>query len=94
MGETRIDSLAMDAVADHLETAASDILLVSLNWPEPDGFSNSAAIDHHVESARLWTGSVIDRLTLWSKRARHIASALERYEAHRPAVDNFSADSP
>jgi hypothetical protein len=84
MGETRIDSLAMDAVAEYLETAASDILLVSLNWPEPDEFSNHAAIDLHVESARLWVGSVIDRLALWSKRARQIATALEHHEAHRP----------
>jgi hypothetical protein len=84
MGETnRLDSTAMQAVAEHLETAASDILLIGLNWPETDEFSVDAAIDLHVESARLWVGSVIDRLEAWSKRARQIADALERPRARR-----------
>ncbi len=85
MGETNtLDSTAMAAVAEYLETAASDILLVGLNWPEPEKFSADAAIDLHVESARLWVGSVIDRLEAWSKRARQIADALERPRARRP----------
>jgi len=84
MGETkRLDSTAMQAVAEHLETAASDILLVGLNWPEPEEFSVDATINLHVESARLWIGSVIDRLEAWSKRARQVADALERPRAGR-----------
>jgi hypothetical protein len=63
----------MEAVAAYLEAAASDILLVGLNWS-----SAHAAIDLHVESAQLWVASVIDRLEVWSTRARQVADALAR----------------
>jgi hypothetical protein len=68
----------MEAVAEYLEAAASDILLVGLNWPEHDESSAHAAIDLHVESAQLWVASVIDRLEVWSTRARQVADALAR----------------
>jgi hypothetical protein len=79
MGEIdRLDWAAMEAVAEYLEAAASDVLLVGLNWPEHDDSSTNVAIDLHVESARLWVASVIDRLEVWSERARQIADALAR----------------
>lgn len=84
MGEiNRVDSFAMEAVAESLEIAASDILLTGINWPEQQEDSATAAIDVHVESARLWAGSVVDRLEVWSKRARRIAEALERHQGRR-----------
>jgi hypothetical protein len=84
MGEiNRVDSFAMEAVAESLEIAASDILLTGINWPEQQEDSATAAIDVHVESARLWAGSVVDRLQVWSKRARRIAEALERHQGRR-----------
>jgi hypothetical protein len=80
MGEIdRVDSFAMEAVAECLENAASDILLTGINWPEQQEVSATTAIDLHVESARLWAGSVADRLEVWAKRARRIAVALERH---------------
>ena len=94
MGEARVDSFAMEAVAESLAFAASDIELTGLNWPEQQEDSDSTALDLHAECARLWAESVADRLEVWAKRARQIANALERQEAHRRAVDNFSADSP
>ena len=82
MGEfTRLDGAAMDAVADYLESAASDILLVGLNWPEAEHLS--LGFDLHVESARLWVDSVIERMDVWTKRARQIADALDRAGARR-----------
>jgi hypothetical protein len=84
MGETnRLDSVAMEAIAEHLLSAASDIRFVGLDWPELQEDSAIAAIDLHVESARLWAGSVVDRLEVWAQRARRIADALDRPRARR-----------
>jgi hypothetical protein len=84
MGETnRLDSVAMEAIAEHLLSAASDIRFVGLDWPELQEDSATAAIDLHVESARLWAGSVVDRLEVWAQRARRIADALDRPRARR-----------
>ena len=94
MGEVRVDSFAMEAVAESLAFAASDIELTGINWPEQQDDSDSAALDLHVECARMWAESVAERLEVWAKRARQIANALERQQAHRRAVDNFGADSP
>jgi hypothetical protein len=48
MGDiNRIDSLAMDAVADCLEDAASGIRLIGSNWPELQDNSIIAAADLH-----------------------------------------------
>jgi len=68
----------MDAVADYLGAAASDILFLGLNWPESEQLSVDTAVDVHVESARLWVDSVTERLEVWTKRARQIANALDR----------------
>jgi hypothetical protein len=81
-GTERVDSFAMEAIAECLQTAASDIRLVDLNWPEPESDSTTS-IDLHAESARLWADSVIERLEVWSKRARQIADALERHQVRR-----------
>jgi hypothetical protein len=82
MGEcTKLDGAAMDAIADYLETAASDILMVGLNWPEAEHLS--PGFDLHVESARLWLDSVIERMEVWTTRARQIAAALDRAGARR-----------
>ncbi len=82
MGEcTRLDGAAMDAIADYLEAATSDVLLVGLNWPEAEHLS--PGFDLHVESARLWVESVTERMEVWTKRARHIADALDRAGARR-----------
>ena len=94
MGEARVDSFAMEAVAESLAFAASDIELTGINWPEQQEDSDSAALDLHVECARMWAESVADRLEVWAKRARQIAIALERHEARRRPVDNFGANSP
>jgi hypothetical protein len=84
MGETdRLDSVAMEAIAEHLLSAASDLRFVGLDWPELQEDSAIAAIDLHVESARLWAGSVVDRLEVWAQRARRIADALDRPRARR-----------
>jgi hypothetical protein len=84
MGDTnRVDSFAMEAVADSLAFAASDIMLTGINWPEQQEDSATAAIDLHVECARLWAESVVDRLEVWAKRARQIADALERHQTRR-----------
>jgi hypothetical protein len=85
MGEiNRVDSFAMEAVAESLAIAASDILLTCINWPEQqEDSATTAALDLHVESARLWAGSVVDRLEVWAKRARRIAEALERHQSRR-----------
>jgi hypothetical protein len=84
MGEiNRVDSLAMDAVADYLEDAASGILLISSNWPELHGNSITAAPDLHGESARLWTESAVAGLEVWANRARRISAALERGQRRR-----------
>jgi hypothetical protein len=56
MGEIiRFDKFAMDAIAECLENAASDILLTEINWPEQQDDTATTAIDLQVESARLWT---------------------------------------
>ena len=82
MGEfDRIDSFAMDAVAESLEEALSCIQIVDINWLEPQHDSALEAFDLHSESARLWTESVAERLQVWTKRARRIATALERHQA-------------
>ena len=82
MGEcTRLDGAAMDAIADYLEAATSDILMVGLNWPEAEHLS--PGFDLHVESARLWLDSVIERMEVWTMRARQIADALDRAGARR-----------
>lgn len=82
MGEfTRLDGAAMDAIADYLETATSDILMVGLNWPEAQHLSSG--FDLHVESARLWVDSVVERMEVWTMRARQIAEALDRAGARR-----------
>ena len=82
MGEfTRLDGAAMDAIADYLEAATSDILMVGLNWPEAAHLSSGFEL--HVESARLWVDSVIERMEVWTKRARQIAEALDRAGARR-----------
>ncbi len=84
MGEIdRVDSFAMEAVADCLENAASDILLTGINWPEQQEDSVITDIDLHVQSAQLWAGAVVDRLEVWAQRARGIAVALERHQARR-----------
>jgi hypothetical protein len=84
MGEiNRVDSFAMEAVADSLEDAAADILLTGANWPEQQEDSALGALDLHAESARLWTESVVDRLEVWAKRARRTAAALDRHHARR-----------
>jgi hypothetical protein len=83
MGEIdRVDSFAMQAVAEYLESAASDILLTGFNWPEQEEDS-ATAMDLHCESAQLWAGAVVDRLEVWAQRARRIAVALERHQARR-----------
>ncbi|MGV0790965.1 hypothetical protein [Mycolicibacterium sp. XJ1819] len=85
MGEIiRVDAFAMEAVAECLENAASDILLTDLNWPRKPPESVLTALDVHVESARLWTESVVERLQVWASRAGVIALALERHQARRP----------
>lgn len=84
MGETnRLDAVAMEAIAEHLQTAASDIRFVGLDWPEPQKDSVPAAADLHAESARLWAGAVVERLEVWAQRAARIADALDRPRAHR-----------
>jgi hypothetical protein len=79
----RIDSFAMEAVAESLQAAASDIACTFVNWPEQQGVSLTTSIDLHAESARLWTESVVERLEAWTKRAREIANALERQQVRR-----------
>ncbi len=82
MGDcTKLDGAAMDAIADYLEAATSDILMVGLNWPEAEHLS--PGFDLHVESARLWLDSVIERMEVWTMRARQIAEALDRAGARR-----------
>jgi hypothetical protein len=84
MGETdRLDAVAMAAIAESLATAASDIRFIGLDWPELQEDSAPDAIDLHVESARLWAESVVERLEVWALRAWRIADALERPRAHR-----------
>ncbi len=78
-----VDSLAMESVVECLENAATDMLLIGLNWPEHEEDSLPADLGLHVESARLWAGSVSDRLTVWAKRARRICAAVERHQARR-----------
>ena len=82
MGEiNQFDSFAMEAVAEILEDAADHIILTGINRLEQqDDSTTDVALDLHVESARLWAGSVIDRLEGWAERARRIAAALERHE--------------
>jgi hypothetical protein len=79
----RIDSFAMEAVAESLRTAASDIACTFINWPAQDDDSMTTAVDLHAESARLWTESVVERLEAWVKRAREIANALERQQVRQ-----------
>ena len=79
----RIDSFAMEAVAESLQTAASDITCTFYNWPEQQEDSPVTAIDLHAESARLWTESVVERLEAWVERAREIANALERQQVRQ-----------
>ena len=84
MRETnRLDAVAMEAIADYLATAASDIRFVGSDWPELQGGSAEPAIDLHVESARLWTESVVDRMEVWARRARQIAESFEQSRAQR-----------
>lgn len=84
MGQiNRIDSFAMEAVAESLQAAASDIACTFIDWPEQQADSLITAIDLHAESARLWTESVVERLEAWTKRAREIANALERQQVHQ-----------
>ena len=71
----------MDAIADYLEAATSDILMVGLNWPEAQQFS--PGFDIHVESARMWVDSVVERMEVWTERARQIADALDRAAIRR-----------
>jgi hypothetical protein len=73
----RVDSFAMEAVAEYLEAAASDIRVVGLNWPDPEQDS-ATTVDLHAESARLWVDGVLERLDVWAKRARRAADALDR----------------
>ena len=72
MGNARdLDGAAMDAIADYLEAATSDILMVGLNWPEAEHLS--PGFDLHVESARLWLDCVIERMEESGRmRARQI----------------------
>jgi hypothetical protein len=79
----RFDSFAMEAIAEALQAAASDITCTFINWPEQQQNSPITAIDLHAESARLWTESVVDRLEEWAKRAREIANSLERQQVRR-----------
>jgi hypothetical protein len=79
----RIDSFAMEAVAEALQAAAADIGFTAINWSELQEDSRTQAIDLHGESARLWTESVAERLEAWAKRAREIADALERQQVRR-----------
>lgn len=85
MGEiNRIDSFAMEAVAEALQSAASEIAFASFNWHElQEDSPPTTAIDLHAESARLWTESVAERLEAWAKRAREVADALERQQLRR-----------
>ena len=84
MGEiNRVDSFAMEAVAESLQTAASEIALTGINWPEEQQDSPPASIDVHAESARLWVEAVVERLEVWAERARRIADALERHQTRR-----------
>jgi|KBSSwiStaDraftv2_1062776.scaffolds.fasta_scaffold00485_4 hypothetical protein len=84
MGEiNRVDSFAMEAVAEYLLTAASDIGFACIDWAEQQDDSPTSAIDLHAESARLWTASVVERLEAWAKRARETADALERHQLRR-----------
>jgi hypothetical protein len=79
----RIDSFAMEAVAEALQAAATDIGFTAINWSELQEDSRTQAIDLHAESARVWTESVAERLEAWAKRAREIADALERQQVRR-----------
>jgi hypothetical protein len=82
-GIERVDSFAMEAVAECLENAVSDIRLTRINWAEQQTDSDGAALDLHAESARLWAGGVVDRLEVCARRARRIAVALHRHQARR-----------
>lgn len=82
-GINRIDSFAMEAIAEALQAAATDIAFTSINWHEQQEDSLATAIDLHAESARLWTESVLERLEVWAGRARETASALERQQVRR-----------
>jgi len=79
----RVDSFAMEAVAEYLENVVSDIRLMGINWSEQQEDSDDIAVDLHAESAWLWTGTVVDRLEVCARRARRIAVALHRHQAHR-----------
>ena len=79
----RIDSFAMEAVAESLQTAASDITCTFVNWPAQEDDSVTTAVDLHAESARLWTESVVERLEASVERAREIANALERQQVRQ-----------
>ena len=84
MGELdRVESFAMDSVAECLEEALAGIRLADMNWLELQHDSGLPAFDLHAESARLWTESVAERLQVWAKRARRIAAALEYHQARR-----------
>jgi hypothetical protein len=82
-GIERIDSFAMEAVAEALQASASDIAFTSIDWHEQQEDSPVCAMNLHAESARLWTESVLERLEAWAKRAREIADALERQQVRR-----------
>jgi hypothetical protein len=83
MGELRrVDALAMETVAEVLEDAVSSILLTDMNWPAPQGDCAADGVELHVESARLWVESVVERLQVWAKRARRIGRSLEVHQ-HR-----------
>ena len=85
MGEiNRLDSFAMEAVAEFLQNAADDIVLTGIYCPEQQKDSTTdLVLDVHAESARLWAGSVVERLEVWAERARRIAAALERHHRLR-----------
>jgi hypothetical protein len=84
MGEhAEFDALAMEAVAESLQNAVSDIALIGVNWPEEQRDSVVDAIDIQLESARLWTANVLERLEEWTQRARRISQALERHQIRR-----------
>jgi len=84
-GIERVDALAMEAVAESLENAVSEILLTGINWvePQPDP-PDDDAVDLHGESARLWVESVLERMEVWTIRARRISAALYRHQLRRP----------
>ena len=87
----------MESVAECLENAAADMLLIGLNWPEAArGFD--VGCDRSARRERPAVGGLASAtgLEVWAKRARRISAALERHQARRTrrdASDGFAGAS-